>query len=292
MSAVEQAAFVLVNGLLFGSLLALTAVGLSLVFGVLGVPNFAQGEFATLAGFAVVGLLSVGVGPIPSVILALGGTFVVGVLVERLVVSQFYGRENFLLLSFLATVGLTMIAEDAYRRVFGGFHRLPAPDLGTVVFLGSRIEGLRLAAGGIAVLTLAGLYLFTRHTYAGMAIRAVADDRDGAELLGIDYDRVSMLTFGVGAVLTGASGVLYGSLFTIYPTLGVSLTAFAFTIVVVGGVGSFAGVVGASLLIGVVNTATATLVSSQWRLVAVFAVLFLVLTIRPGGLRGDLDVGH
>lgn len=289
MSALERLGFVLVNGAVFGSLLALTAVGLSLIFGVLGVPNFAQGEFAALAGFVVVALVPLGVGLVPSVLVALAAAFAVGVAVERLVVSQFYGRENFLLLSFLATVGLTIVAEDVFRTLFGGFHQLPAPDLGSAVLLGSQIQLLRIAAGAVALVALVGLYLFTRYTYAGLAMRAIADDSVGAELVGIDFERISTLTFGVGAVLTGASGILYGMVFTISPTVGVSLTAFGFTIVVVGGVGSFGGVVAASLLVGVVNTATATFVGSQWRFFAVFAVLFAVLTLKPGGLRGEYD---
>lgn len=292
MTGLERVGFVLVNGAIFGSLLALTAVGLSLIFGVLGVPNFAQGEFAALAGFVVVGLLGLGVGLLPSVLVALSATFAVGVAVERLVISKFYGRENFLLLSFFATFGLTIVAEDVFRKLFGGFHQLPAPDIGAVVLFGSQIELLRIATGAMAVLTLVGLYLFTRYTYAGLAMRAVADDPEGAQLLGVDTERISTLTFGVGAVLTGASGVLYGMVFTIYPTVGVSLTAFAFTIVVVGGVGSFGGVIAASLLVGVVNAATATFASSQWRFFAVFAVLFVVLTVKPGGLRGEFDVEH
>lgn len=292
MSIGSTGAFVLVNGLIFGALLALTAVGLSLIFGVLGVPNFAQGEFAAVAGFAVIGLLDAGVGLAPAVLVALAVTFLLGVLTERLVVAKLYGRENFLLLSFFATFGLTLISENVIRRTFGGFRQIPGPELGSVAVLGTNLSLLRVAAGGVAVLMLVALYAFTRYTYVGMAMRAVSDDREGAEMLGIGYDRISMLTFGVGAVITGVSGVLYGMLFTIYPTLGVSMTAFAFTIVVVGGIGSFAGVIVASLLIGIVDSATATVVGSEWRFFAVFAVLFVVLTLKPGGLWGEHDVRY
>jgi branched-chain amino acid transport system permease protein len=96
-----------------------------------------------------------------------------------------------------------------------------------------------------------------------------------------------MVTFGIGAALTGVSGILYGMLFTIFPTLGVALTAFAFTIVVVGGVGSFSGAIVASLLIGIVESATASLIGSEWRFFAIFAVLFVVLTLKPEGLWGE-----
>ena len=287
MAVAERAVFILLNGLIFGSLLALTAVGLSLIFGVLGVPNFAQGEFAAVAGFAVVWLLGQGVGLLPAAAVALALTFAVGVVTERLVVSKFYGRENFLVASFFATFGLTIISQNVIRKVFGGFYQLPAPDLGSVVLFGTQLSLLRVAAGAVAVSMLVVLYLFTRHTYVGLAMRAVADDPEGAEMIGIDYDRISMVTFGIGAALTGVSGILYGMLFTIFPTLGVALTAFAFTIVVVGGVGSFSGAIAASLLIGVVESATASLIGSEWRFFAIFAVLFVVLTLKPEGLWGE-----
>jgi branched-chain amino acid transport system permease protein len=292
MAVVERVAFILLNGLIFGSLLALTAVGLSLIFGVLGVPNFAQGEFASVAGFAVVALLGLGVGFVPASVVALVLTFLLGVVAERLVISKFYGREDFLLLTFFATFGLSIISESVLRTVFGGFSQLPAPDLGSVAVLGTNLSLLRAGAGVVAVAMLVGLYLFTRYTYVGLAMRAVADDLEGAELVGIDYDRISMVTFGVGAVLTGVSGILYGMLFTLFPTLGVALTAFAFTIVVVGGIGSFSGVVVASFLVGIVETATASLVGSEWRFFAIFTVLFVVLVLRPEGLWGEHSVRY
>jgi branched-chain amino acid transport system permease protein len=292
MAVVDTVAFVLLNGLIFGALLALTAVGLSLIFGVLGVPNFAQGEFAAVAGFAVVGLLNAGVGFLPAAAVAVALAFVLGVAAERLVIAPLYGRENFLLLSFFATFGLSLISQNALREVFGGFSQIPAPDLGSVVLLSTRLNLLRVVAGLIAVALLVGLYLFTRYTYTGLAMRAVSNDRQGAEMLGIDYNRVSTITFGLGAVLTAVSGILYGMLFTIFPTLGVTLTAFAFTIVVVGGIGSFQGVIVASLLIGIVDSFTATVVGSEWRFFAIFAVLFVVLTARPGGLWGEHNVRY
>jgi branched-chain amino acid transport system permease protein len=288
----ETAAFVLLNGLIFGALLALTAVGLSLIFGVLGVPNFAQGEFAAIAGFATVGLLQAGLGLLPAAAIALVLAFLLGVLAERLVIAPLYGRENFLLLSFFASFGLVLISQNVLREVFGGFSQIPAPDLGSVVILSSRLSLLRVAAGLVALSLLVALYLYTRYTYVGLAMRAVSDDREGAEMLGIDYGRISTITFGVGAVLTGFSGVLYGMLFTIFPTLGVTLTAFAFTIVVVGGIGSFRGVIVASILVGVVDSFTATVVGSQWRFFAIFAVLFVVLTARPSGLWGEHNVRY
>jgi branched-chain amino acid transport system permease protein len=292
MAAIDTAAFIVVNGLIFGALIALTAVGLSLIFGVLGVPNFAQGEFAAVAGFTVVGLLGAGVGLAPAIVVALGLPFVLGVVAERLTIAKLYGRDNFLLLSFFVTFGLSLVSHNVLRIAFGGFEQIPGPQLGSIALFDFELSVLRLVAALIAVMMLGALHLFTKYTYVGLAMRAVSDNRQGAEMLGIDYDRISMVTFGVGGLLTGVSGILYGMLFTVYPTLGVSLTAFAFTIVVVGGVGSFTGVIAASLGIGIVETFTATVVGSEYRFLAIFLVLFLVLTLKPGGIGGDVDVGH
>jgi branched-subunit amino acid ABC-type transport system permease component len=292
MAAIDTAAFIVVNGLIFGALIALTAVGLSLIFGVLGVPNFAQGEFAAVAGFTVVGLLGAGVSLAPAIVVALGLSCVLGVVAERLTIAKLYGRDNFLLLSFFVTFGLSLVSHNVLRIAFGGFEQIPGPQLGSIALFDFELSVLRLVAALIAVMMLGALHLFTKYTYVGLAMRAVSDNRQGAEMLGIDYDRISMVTFGVGGLLTGVSGILYGMLFTVYPTLGVSLTAFAFTIVVVGGVGSFTGVIAASLGIGIVETFTATVVGSEYRFLAIFLVLFLVLTLKPGGIGGDVDVGH
>jgi len=285
-SAVETAVFVVVNGLVFGSLLALAAVGLSLIFGVMEVPNFAQGEFGTIAGFTTVGLVSVGLGLLPSIVVGLAAALVAGVLMEWLIISHFYEREEFLLLSFFATFGVVIIVQNTLRNVFGEFLQIPAPELGSVVVAGAQVDVLRVVAGAFAIAAIIALYAFTRYTYAGLAMRGVASDRTGAELVGIPPQRTFTLTFGLGALLSGGTGVLYGMLFTLYPTLGVTLTAFAFTIVVVGGVGSFPGAIIASLLIGLVDSFTASFVGSRYRFFAVFAILFLVLVLRPEGIMG------
>ncbi|MDS0477308.1 branched-chain amino acid ABC transporter permease [Natrinema sp. 1APR25-10V2] len=285
-TSVDQVVFIVSNGLIFGSILALVAVGLSLIFGTLDVPNFAQGEFASVSGFVVVGLIGIGIGLVPSIIAGIVFAFIAGITVEKLVIGKFYGRDEFLLMTFFATFGISIIAENVLRRQFGGFRQIPSPDLGSVVIAGTSMDLLRPVAGVIAVVMLLGLYLFTRHTYTGLAIRAVSSDRRGAEMVGVNYQWIYMLTFGIGAVLSGISGILYGMLFTLSPTTGVTLTTFAFTIVVLGGVGSFVGTIFASLLIGLVDTLTATVVGSRWRFFAIFAVLFVVLIFRPEGLRG------
>jgi len=284
------ALFVVLNGVVFGSLIALTAVGLSLVFGVLDIPNFAQGEFATFGGLATVFLYNRGLGLLPSAAVAVVLTALAGVLVERLVFARFYGREEFLLFAFFASFGLVVFFEELLLAGLGAdVYQVRIPIEGSVELLDVTVRYLEVAAAGIAVAMLLGLYLFTRYTYYGLAMRAIADDADGAAVVGIDRARIYALTFGLGAALTGVTGILYGSIFTLFPTLGIELTGFAFAIVVVGGVGSFQGTVLASLLIGVIDSFAATVFGSRYRLLAVFLVLFAVLIFRPGGLFGDTD---
>lgn len=284
------ALFVVLNGLVFGSLIALTAVGLSLVFGVLDIPNFAQGEFATFGGLATVFLYNRGLSLLPSAAVAVVLTALAGVLVERLVFARFYGREEFLLFAFFASFGLVVFFEELLLVGLGAdVYQVRIPIEGSVELLDVTVRYLEVAAAGIAVVMLLGLYLFTRYSYYGLAMRAIADDPDGAAVVGIDRARIYALTFGLGAALTGVTGILYGSIFTLFPTLGIELTGFALAIIVVGGVGSFQGTVLASLLIGVIDSFAATVFGSRYRLLAVFLVLFAVLILRPEGLFGDTD---
>ncbi|RQG86710.1 branched-chain amino acid ABC transporter permease [Natrarchaeobius halalkaliphilus] len=281
-----QIAFAIINGLVFGSILALIAVGLSLIYGVLDVPNFAQGEFATLSGFIVVGLMGFGLGLVPSIIVAIVAAVVAGIALERLVIARFYGREEFLLLTFFATFGVTIISENAHQMIFGGFRQIQGPELGTISLVGSTYSLLNVLSGVFAIIMIIGLYIFTKYTYTGLAMRAVADDQTGTEILGINYGRIYMVTFALGGALTGISGILYGMSYTLSPTLGVLLTLFAFTIVVVGGIGSFQGAIIASFLVGLVESFASTFIGSQWRLFAVFFLLFVVLILRPQGIGG------
>lgn len=287
MATAQQVVLALTSGAIFGTILALTAVGLSLIFGTLDIPNFAQGEFATLAGFATVTLMGTGLGLVPSVVVALALTFLAGVATERLVFAPLYDRERFFVLSFFASFGLVVFFEELLRIFYGGeYFRIRGPQLGSFTFLDVPISTLRVSAAVVAVVLLVALYVFTRRTYVGLAIRGLANDKVGARMVGIDEDRVFMLTFGLGALISGMTGVLYGMLFSLTPTLGVELTAFAFVIVVLGGMGSFFGTVFASLLIGLVDSFTATFVGSRFRLFAIFLILFVLLVAFPQGLRG------
>ncbi|WP_313693536.1 branched-chain amino acid ABC transporter permease [Halorarum halobium] len=284
----EQIPYAIATGLIFGFLLALTAVGLTLIFGVLDIPNFAQGEFAAFGGFGVIALMGFGIGLVPAIAIALVLTFVAGVAVERLIMAPLYDDDEFFLLSFFASFGIVIAFEELLRYYFGAsLFRVSFPNLGSFQLFGGTITYNQVLVSVVAVLMLAALYLFTRYTYFGLAIRALANDKEGAKIIGVDEDRVYPITFGIGSFITGMTGVLYGILFPLSPSIGVELTAFAFVIVVVGGIGSFGGTIAASLLIGVIDSISSVVVGSRYRIFVVFLILFLILIARPTGLRGD-----
>lgn len=285
----QELLFATLNGTIFGGLIMLTAVGLTLIFGVLDVPNFAQGEYAALAGYTTIGLMGVAdIGLLPAAVIAVAVSFVAGVLTERLVIRPFYGEKDFLIVSFFATFGLALSFEALLQIVTrGSFYQIPGPDLGIVQVAGGQVSVLRVTEFGVVLVILAALYLFTRHTYTGLAIRAVADQTETARLLGVDQDRINMITFGIGALITAFTGILYGMTFSVSPTMGAELTAFAFVVVVVGGIGSFAGAFVVSLLIGIIQNYTALFIGGRYRLFMVFLLLLVILVVNPSGLRGE-----
>lgn len=287
MTLTQQILTATINGLIFGGIFALTAVGLTLIFGILDVPNFAQGEFAAFAGYLAIALTgTLGLGP--AAVLAIAATFVAGIAFERVLISPLYGVDDFLLKSFFVTFGVVIAFEQLLRNFFGSdFYQLQPPDLGFIVVGGVSVTTIRVVVGATSLVLIVGLYVFTRRTYVGLAMRAAADNPTGAEVTGINLDRINTFTFGLGAMLTGLTGILFALLFPLSPTTGIELTAFAFVIVVVGGVGSFGGTILASVLIGLVDNFTAVFIGSRSRFFVVFLLLLVILVIRPTGLRGD-----
>jgi len=276
-----------INGLIFGSLLALTAIGLSLVFGVVDVPNFAQGEYAALAGFATYSLMQTGLGLLPAAAIALALAAVAGVATEHLIIARFYGRDQYMLYSFFATFGLAFAFEEGVRHVYGtSFVKIPAPALGSINLAGVDVNALRVVTGLGAFAMLLVLYFYTRYTHTGLSMRAIADDSVGARIIGLNERRLYKITFGVGALISGTTGIFYGVLFSMSPTTGFNLTAFAFIIVVAGGLGKFFGTYAVSLLVGLFESFTATFLGSRYRLFIVFLLLFVLLAFRPNGLFG------
>jgi branched-chain amino acid transport system permease protein len=274
------------NGLAYGSLLALIAAGLTIIYGTLGVINFAHGALF-LVGAYVGATVFAATG---SFVLAIGAgalfTALVGIVLERLIVRRFYHRpaED----QILVTFGVAIVIAELIRATYGGIAKsVPTPDWGQgVVNLGSLIYPLyRVEALGIAVATLVVLYFLLYHTRLGLVVRAGIEDSLMVNLLGINVQRAFLVVFGVGAMAAGFAGVVDSPILSLDPDMGMRILIESFVVVVIGGIGSFPGAVLGGLIAGVILSVTSVF-DPQYSQVVLFAVMALVLLLRPRGLLG------
>lgn len=278
---------VLIQGLLTGLVYGLMALGLSVIFGIVHVVNFAHGEFAVLAMYAAFVLFGLfHVDPLLAALPVAVAFFAIGYAFQRAVVQPFVRRpqhEQFILL-----VGLAIVLVNALLILFGPDARHVGIGWGFDSFaLGPMFVDKTRVYAGLAALVLTGaLFAFFRFTLVGVAIRACADNPTGAAVVGLDVKRLYALTFGLGLACTGAAGAIMTVLFDMTPGLGPSLTLLAFTIVIVGGLGSMAGALAGGVLIGVVEALASVVVAPSMKSLVSFALLVIVLAVRPQGLLG------
>jgi branched-chain amino acid transport system permease protein len=274
------------TGLALGSVLVLLAVGLSLIFGMLAVVNFAHGAFYTVGAYAgvfVFGLTGnfwLGLVAVPLIV----GT--IGLAVERVLLRPLYGRgvDYPLLLTF----GLSYVVVDAIRMIFG---KVGLPLSTPAVLQGAVNIGIgyfplyRLFLIGAMALIVSGLWLFLEKTSYGLIIRAGARDPEIVRVLGIDVSRVWMVVFGIGTGAAGIAGFLSAPMQSVIPEMGIPVLVQAFVVTVVGGMGSLPGAVVAGLLVGVVTSIT-VMIAPQLADAAMFGLMAIVLLLRPHGLFG------
>ncbi len=288
----------LVTGLLIGGVYGLVAMGLTLIFGVLDIINFAHGALLT-AGMYITFVLydRYGVDPYVAILVTVPALFAIGVVVQRLIIhpARNAPTHNQLLL----TLGLALFIENLLLVIFTGTPRSirltygrGATDLGllTVDFplrlAGTTITMNRLAAFLFALLLTGLLYLLLQRTDLGKSIRATAQDKEGARLVGIDIARVNLVTFGLGAACVGAAAALVLPFLAVDPTAGNTFNITAFVIVVLGGMGSIPGALLAGFLVGLTQEMSVVFLPSSTKLIGVFAVFILALMFRPQGLLG------
>jgi len=275
-----------VTGILVGGVYGLIAMGLTLIFGVLDIVNFAHGAFLAVALYiSVVMVNRFGVHPMLALAVSVPVMFLLGAAVQRFVLAGAIGKplENQLLI----TLGLALLIDNLLLLFFGPNPqsvKLPG-DTGVPIF-GAVAELSRLLAFGVALVLAALLYVLLRRTRLGTAIRAVAANDSGAQLVGIDTRRIYMMTFAIGTACAGAAGVLVAPLVTIEPTTGELFNIIAFVVVVLGGMGNVVGALVGGLLIGLTEQLGAILLPGQSPLLAIFIVFVVVLLFRPQGLFG------
>ena len=276
------------TGLLIGGVYGLIATGLTLIFGVLDIVNFAHGAFLAIALYITVQAVTVlGVHPYLALIAAVPLMFLLGAAVQRFVLAPAMGKplENQLLI----TLGIALLIDNLLLLFYGGNPKsAPLPgDHGIGVF-GAVATLSRLLAFAVAIVLAGLLYLLLQRTRLGTAIRAVAANDRGAQMVGIDTRRIYMATFAIGTACAGAAGVLIAPLVTIEPTSGELFNIVAFVVVVLGGMGSVVGALVGGLIIGLTEQLGGLLLPGQSPLLAVFIVFVLVLFLRPQGLFGRI----
>jgi branched-chain amino acid transport system permease protein len=277
-----------VNGLISGGLYAILAIGLSLIFGVLGIINFAHGElFAVGAYVAFFSWSVLGLPLLVAFLAAMAATGLLGIVVERLAFRPLRFTDP--LNSMISAIGLSFVLQNVLLQVGGAEPRRLDPFVRGVILLGPIALPLQyvviLALSGILIVAM---QLYFSRTWNGLALRASSQDMETAALMGITTDRLATITFGVGSALAAAAGVLVGSVFLIQPSMGTAAVVKAFVVVILGGVGNLGGVILGGLLLGIVESMTVAYIATSMRDIAAFAVLILALLFRPQGLlRGS-----
>ncbi len=277
----------LVSGVLTGALYAMIGIGLTVIFGVMRIINLAHGEMVMLGMFgAFWGKTLWKLDPFLSLLLWAPLMFVAGMLIYRLLLRKIIpgGELN----TLLYTAGLSLLVANLalfawtgdYRTISLSYGQQPVRPLGISI-------GVPLAvAFGLALAITAALYLFLSRTDLGRAIRATSQSAEAALLMGIDVEKVAVVTFGLGTALAGAAGVLLAPSLYLYPTVGELLIVKCFVIVVLGGLGSVPGAIAGGIMLGVAESLGAVYVSSAYKDGIGFVLFLLVLLYRPSGLFG------
>jgi branched-chain amino acid transport system permease protein len=285
----------LVNGLIFGLFYALMAVGLAMIFGVLKVVNFAHGEFYMVGAYAYVLIaLKLGISPWIALPIAAVGGAALGWIVERLLMRPLYeGYSSWGIMkdeyAVVVTFGLSLLLINLVDKVVG-----PYPYRGPVLIDTARfavgpimLNGQKLIAAGVSLFLLIGLALFVKRSLWGRQIQAVAQNRFGASLAGIDATKTTALIFAISGLLAALSGALLAPLINPAPDVGAFPAIKAYVIVVLGGMGSLWGSMAAAMILGVLESFFSVYVSYAYRDALGLMILIVMLLFRPEGLFGE-----
>ncbi len=275
----------LIGGLLAGALYALLASGLNLVFGVMRVINIAHAEFMLVGAFgAYVLYTAFGLHPLLALFIVVPAVFGFGWFVQHALVERVVGQP--MLTSLLATYGLSIVLLNIGVLIFtSDFKGVPALS-GSFVFGEFVLPKPRAVAALVSIVFAVGVYLFLERTRLGKAVRAVSEHPHVATICGIDTKRIRMLTFGLAGAMAGAAGTMLSMIYSFAPESGADFIQKCFAIIVIGGMGNFAGALYGGILLGVVEAFVGGFLSTQWAEATAYLLLVLVLLIRPTGLKG------
>lgn len=284
---IELAVELVGQGLIIGSGYALMALGLTMIFGLMNLANFAHGEFYMLgAYFAFSATRLLGLDYFAAVAAAVGATMLVGFVLDRLVFRQLRGRP--IMSATMATIGLSILLQSLAQVTWGAYPltiTTPFPAeplaLGPIV-----VPANRLFIIAVTIVVIGTFQWLLRATRLGKSLRATFQNKEAAALVGIEVEHIYTAAFTIGAGLAAVAGALLGSVFTLFPTMGGFATLKAFIVVIVGGMGSFVGAIVSGLLLGVAEALGAGFVSSAYKDAVGFIVVVVVLLFAPQGLFG------
>ena len=276
-----------VSGLLLGGVYGLVASGLTLIFGVLRIVNFAHGAVMMLAMYASYWLFALaGLDPYLSIVVTAPLFFVIGVVIQKLVIepNRRAAEHNQLLL----TLGLALFLENLALVLWqGDFRTVKSAISGASFVVGDAlVEVPRLIACGGAAFVALALFTFLRTTDVGKAIRAVSEETEGAALMGIDVRRIRAVAFGIGTAAAAVAGALVTPFFYVAPDVGESFNIMAFVVVVLGGMGNFLGALAGGFVVGLAESLGATVLPGSLKYLVVFLIFAVVLLFRPEGIFG------
>jgi branched-chain amino acid transport system permease protein len=277
-----------VSTVLLGGIYALIAVGLTLIFGIMRVVNFAHGEFLMLGMYLAFFAFTLrGLDPYVLLVVAIPIFFGVGLVVYVLIMrGVIHASHN---VQIFTTVGLSTALQNVALVLWSGDFQVFRPWESSVVLrlAGTAFNLSQVIAFAVAIALTVALIAFMKWTHTGRVMRATAQDRDAATLMGIDTDRVYRLTFAIGIACVGAAGVLVSPLYAAYPQAGLQFVTLAYVVVVLGGLGDMAGAMLGSLIVAVVEVAGSYIFGAAWKEVFYFLLFIGVLVFRPAGIFGQ-----
>lgn len=282
----------LITGLLRGGIYALMAIGLSLVFGVMNIPQFAHGEFYMLGAYVAYYVFhKLGLSPLSAIMGAATSGFIAGVIVERAIFYPLRRRERrrWILHTFLLTVGISFVLQNGAQALWGanylGITQYWAGSLPLGTSMAISLD--RIVSFVIAITTILGFWLFLGYTNLGRAIRAVAQNETGAMLVGIDLDQIRTLSFALSTMLAAIAGASLLSMNPAHPTMGTEALYKSWCVVILSGLGNVGGAIPGGFLIGILETFSYYAFGSGWQDVASLSLIILVLLFKPSGLFGS-----
>jgi len=275
-----------INGLTLGLSYVLMALGLTIIFSIMGIVNFAHGEFYMLGAFAIfVTVTTLHVNFFLGILCAIVALGVIGILTERIVFRKFNGQH---LNGLVASLGLSILIQNAALLIWGGDDQAVAsPFRGKIVEIWGIIASVeRLMVAGVSIIALLLVYYFITYTKLGQAMRAMSQDKEAAALQGIPINRISSMSFALGCILAGLAGALLAPIYYVSPFIGVGPVLKAFVVIVLGGLGSIFGAVVGGLILGMIDSVSVYFWGTLGDLVG-FVILISFIMFRPKGLFGN-----